>query len=165
MCWCHWFQSDMMEHSICVRTLLSSSNNQPFEELYGWIKAQHNPSAKCDIFIHTTQTPKTIHKKTMTNPKDYENEMFVHFVWTRLSLVSSLLAIFNPLYSFRRKQQWPIQKYLSDTVLSCVDDGWKPICLPVDTVNMSRSVAVIMTAKWILGSKLGLQRKKKENRM
>lgn len=47
---------------------LSSFDNQPFEELCGWIKAQRNPSVKCDIFVHRTNNTKnyTQYNNTMS---------------------------------------------------------------------------------------------------
>lgn len=54
---------DMTSYNVCIRSLLSNSNKQPFEELCGWIKAQHNPSTKCDIFMHRTNITSKLNTK------------------------------------------------------------------------------------------------------
>lgn len=88
---------DMM-CALCLCELLSSFDNQPFEELCGWIKAQHNPSAKCDIFVHHTNNTKNY---TQENNTAVYTEMKCLFNSGRLSLCSSSLVTFNP---FGQKQ-------------------------------------------------------------
>lgn len=88
-------------------TLLSKSNNQPFEELCGWIKALPNPSAKCDISMHsnTNNIRKTTHKNNIgSNISAAIDEMVakclcecVRVYSVCLSLFSSSLVTFNPL--------------------------------------------------------------------